>query len=81
MIIVKNNNNNNNDNHNNHNNTIEKYCLIFYWYTLSKQKWRRIAWSVKKILKILILKFLEESRSNLGIKTPFSKIPLLTVLF
>ena len=74
-----------------------------------KIRWRLIAWSVEKILKILIQKWLEEKKrlvmqskcsvygikksrfveeqeakglfSNLGIKTPLSKIPLLNVLF
>ena len=74
-----------------------------------KVRWRIIAWSVEKILKILTQKWLEwkitltmqskcsvcrikKSRfvkeqeakgllSNLGIKTPLSKIPLLNVLF
>ena len=73
-----------------------------------KVRWRIIAWSVEKILKILTQKWLEwkitltmqskcpvcrikKSRfvkeqeakgllSNLGIKTPLSKIPLLNIL-
>ena len=74
------------------------------------KRWRLIAWSVEKILKILTQKWLEKKSgrllmqskctnceikksrfvkekeakgllSNLGIKTPLSKIPLLNVLF
>ena len=75
-----------------------------------KPRWKLIAWSVEKILKILTQKWLEEKNnrlimqskcpvcrikkswfvkeqeakgllSNLEIKTPMSKIPLLNVLF
>ena len=96
--------NNNNDNRNNN---IKKYCLIFTDINYKKQKWRRIAWSVKKIPKTRIFitknnrllmqskcndcknkksRFMKEQEakgllSDLGTNTPFSKIPLLNVLF
>ena len=47
-LSVQNNDDDNNNNNNNNNNKIEKYCLIFYRYTLWKTKMKTYCLKFKK---------------------------------